>query len=201
MDLLVSVPLPPPRVGKKKGKKRKRKKEKKKKKRKKKRVRVVRENAGSCQTALTSPGFHQLVDLVPGVHGAQVEQLDDGPRLLQLGGVVGRRGELLEDLAAHAGGGLLLLDHGAVAEVALDEQAHLVVVHEDLVAAHVVEPALHERLDPDLVLLGAGAGRRQGRGHGGHEGLWVRGYEVLGELHKFGVEAAHISVLGGPKAR
>lgn len=129
---------------------------------------------------LTPPGLDHLVNLVPGIHGSQVEQLHNRPRVRQLRRVIRRRRELLQDLAAHARGGLLHLDHGAVPKIALDEEHHLIIAHEHLATAHVAEPSLHEGLDTALVLLCAGAGRCQSGRHGGDECLWVGRYEVVG---------------------
>ena len=86
----------------------------------------------------TSPRLDQLVYLVSGIHGTEVEKLDDRPGLLEFGGVIRGRGELFKNLAAHAGCGLLLFDHGAVTKVALDKEHHFVVTHKHLIAANVV---------------------------------------------------------------
>ena len=161
-------------------------------------------NGGGTQKKkgqLTSPRLDQLVHLMAGVHRAEVEELDGRARLLQLGGVVGRRRELLQDLAAHARSGLLHLDHGAVAEVALDEEDHLVIPHEHFVAANVVEPPLHQRLDPCFVLIRPHARRGSSKRDIGYEGFGIGRYEMLGKFLEFGVESAHITVLRSPESR
>ena len=97
------------------------------------------------------------------LHCAQVEALHHGASLLQLGRVVWRRRELLDDFSAHARRWLRSSDDRAVSRIALDEAQHLVVPHEHLILAHVVEPLLHVGLDTDLVLVGPHAGRGRGR--------------------------------------
>lgn len=94
---------------------------------------------------------------------------------------------MLEDLSAHTCRGLLSLDHGAVAEIALDKKYDLIVTHEDFIAADIVEPALHQCLDANFVLVGACAGRGQRWGYGGNQGLRVRGYQVFGKFDKLRV--------------
>lgn len=121
------------------------------------------------------------------IHGTKVEQLNNWARLLQLGGIIGWRSKLLQDLAAHTSRGLLLLDHGAVAEVTLGKKNHLVIPHQDLVAADIVEPALHQSLDASLILVGSGTSRGKRWWHSRHDGFGVCGYEVLSELDEFGV--------------
>lgn len=133
-----------------------------------------------------------------GVHGAQVEELDDGTGLLQLGGVVRRGGKLLEDLAPHTGRRLLLLDDGAVAKVAFDKELRLFVADENIAAADVVEPPLHQRFYARLILLGSGAGRGERRRYGRDKGIGVRRYQVFGKLDKLGVKATNVAILGSP---
>lgn len=122
-----------------------------------------------------------------GIHGSEVEQLDSRSGISELGGIVGGRSELLQDLSADAGGWLLSLHHGAVPKVALYEEHHLVVLHQHFVAADVVEPSLHQELDSSLILVGACSCRGQGRRDGRDERFGVGGYQVLGELNKLGV--------------
>ena len=129
---------------------------------------------------LTPSGLDHLINLVAGIHGAQIEEFYYGASVGELGSIIGRGRELLEDLPPHTGSGLLHLDHGAVAEVALNKEDHLIIPHKGLVAADVVEPALHESLDADLILLRSGTGRCKGGWNGGNEGLGVGGYQVLG---------------------
>ncbi len=110
---------------------------------------------------------------MPGIHGAQIEEFHDRPGFLQLGCVVGRWGELFEDLPAYTSRRLLLFHHRAVTKVALDKQLHLLIPDEDLTATDIVEPALHERFYADLILLRPGASRCQGGRHGRHNSLRV----------------------------
>jgi hypothetical protein len=138
---------------------------------------------------------------VPGVHGAEVEELHRRTSLNELRGIIGRRRKLLQDLSPDAGGGLLHLDQRAVAKVALHEKHHLVVLHEHLVAAHVVEPSLHEGLDARLVLVGPGSGRRDRWWNGRDKRLEVGRYQVVGELNEFGVQASDVAVLRGAESR
>ena len=134
------------------------------------------------------------------IHGAEVEQFDDRTSVLQLGGVIRGWRKLLENLAADSCRGLLLLDHGTVAKVALDKEDHLVVAHQDLVAADIVEPALHQGLDAGFIFVGTGACRCQGGRNRGNECLGVRRYEVFGKLDELGMQSADIAVLSGTEA-
>jgi hypothetical protein len=104
---------------------------------------------------------------VAGIHRTEVKQLDNGTSLCELRGIIRRRGELLQNLPADTGRGLLPLHQRAIAKVAFHKEHHLVVPHQNLVAADVVEPSLHQSLDAILVLLGTGASRRdRGRNSG-----------------------------------
>jgi hypothetical protein len=143
----------------------------------------------------TSPVLDNLLDLLFCLHSAQIEGLDDRACGSQLGRVVWRRRKLLNHLSAHACGGLLPAHNGAVAEVAFNEEDHLFVADQDVIAAHDVEPALQRRLEAGLVLVGADAGGC-GRGRdGGDNGLGTGGDEVLAELDELGVDAAHVAEL------
>lgn len=134
------------------------------------------------------------------IHSPQIKQLHYRPRIGQLGRIIRRRSKLLEDLPPDASGGLLHLDHGAVSEVALNKEHHLIVPHQGLVAADVVEPSLHEGLDATLVLLGSSAGGCEGGRDGRNEGFGIGGYEVFGELDEFGVETADVAILRGAES-
>ena len=108
-----------------------------------------------------------------GIHRSQVEELYSRPRFCKLRGIVWRRRKLLQYLPPNAGRWLFPLHQGAVSKIAFNKQNHLIVLHEYLAAAHIVEPALHERLDPILVLVSASAGRRDGGRNSGDQGFGV----------------------------
>lgn len=133
---------------------------------------------------LTPSRLDHLVNLVSSIHGAKIKQLHDRPGIGKLGSVIGRGSKLLEDLSPDAGGGLLHLDHGAVAEIAFNKKDHLIIPHQGLAAADVAQPPLHERLDTDFVLLCAGAGGGQRSRNGGNKRFGIGGYKVLRELDK-----------------
>ena len=116
----------------------------------------------------TSPVLDQPVDPLAGLHGVQVEQLDNGPGLGQLWRVIGRRGELLDILPPHAGGGLLAPHDGAVAKVTLDKKDHLLITHKHIIGADVVQPALHQGLDSCLIFFSANTGSSKRGRYGGH---------------------------------
>jgi hypothetical protein len=133
------------------------------------------------------------------VHGAQIEELDNRPRIRQLWGVVRWRSELLQQFPSHTGSGLFFLYHWAVAKVALHEKNHLVVSSKDLVAADVIEPPLHQRLDSDFVLVSTRPSGCKRWGDGWNERLRIRGNQMLGQLDELGVQAPDITELGGSK--
>lgn len=148
---------------------------------------------------LASTGLNQLVDFVACVHGAQIEELHDRPRLRQLRGVVWWRSELLKQFPSHTGSGLPLLYHWAVAKVALHEEDYLIVSSKDLIATNVIEPPLHHRFYSDLVLVSACASGRQRWGNSWDDRIGVCRDQVLGQLNKFGVQAPDIAELCSSK--
>jgi hypothetical protein len=105
----------------------------------------------------TSSRLDELVDLMPSIHGAEVKEFDNRASLLQLRGIIRWWRELLEYLPAHTGSRLFLFHHRAVTEVALDKKLHFLVPDENIARADIVEPPLHQRLDPSLVLFCPGA--------------------------------------------
>ena len=145
----------------------------------------------------TPSGFDHSIHLVTSIHRAQIEELDSWSSICQLGSIVWRGSKLLEDLPANACRRLLHLDKWAVAKIALHEQDHLVVPHQDLAAADVVEPALHRRFDAVLVLIGACSGGSHGRRDSWHESLRIGGDEMLTQLDELGMQPPDISILGG----
>jgi hypothetical protein len=120
----------------------------------------------------TSSVFDNLVNLLLGIHAAKIEALHRWPSFQKLRVVVWWRRKLLEHLSAHASGRLLLSHDRAVSEIALHKEDHLLISHENFVAADVVEPSLQRGFCASLVLISAQTG--------GSEGWWNGGYECLG---------------------
>jgi hypothetical protein len=146
---------------------------------------------------LTSTRLDELVNLLAEVHGGEIKGLDNRTSLEQLGSVVGRRSKLLDVLATNASGGLLAPDDGAISKIALDEKDHLVVTHEHVVGADVVQPALHGSLDTYFVLVGTSTGSRDRRRNGGDKSVGVGRDQVVGKLDKLRVGASDVAELGG----
>lgn len=86
----------------------------------------------------TSTRLDDLVNLLAKVHGSEIERLDDGTSFEKLGGVIRRRSKLLDVLATNTCSRLLAPDNRAVAKVALDEEDHLLIAHENVVGADSV---------------------------------------------------------------
>jgi len=145
----------------------------------------------------TSSRLHESIDLVSSIHGAEVKKLDNRTRLLQLGGIVGRRRKLLEDLPPHTSCRLLLLYYRAVAEVALNKQLHFLVPDENIAYTNVIKPPLHQRLDPGLILLSPRASRSQRWRDSRNDCLGICRDQVLCKFDKFGMETSNIAILRG----
>jgi hypothetical protein len=124
---------------------------------------------------------------VSSIHGTEVEQFNSRSSVRKLGGIIGWRSKLLQNLSADASSWLLSLNHGAVTKVTLNKEHHLIILHQHLISADVVEPSLHQGLDSSLILVGTCSGRGQGGRDGGDERLRIGGYKVLGELDEFRV--------------
>jgi hypothetical protein len=134
------------------------------------------------------------------IHGKEIEKFNGRPSVSKLRSIIGRRSELFENLSSNACCWLLHLDQWAVPKVRLNKKDHFVVSHENITAAHIVEPSLHLGFNPSLILVGASAGGCYGRGDGGHKSLWVGRDEVVGEFDKFRVKASDVAVLRGSES-
>jgi hypothetical protein len=113
-----------------------------------------------------------------GIHTAKIEAFHDGATLKKLLVVVWWRRKLLEHLPAHASRRLLFPYDRTVSKVALHEEYHLLVTHEDFVAANVVKPSLQRGLCTSFVFIRAHAGRSEGWWDRWYECLWVGGLQV-----------------------
>lgn len=56
---------------------------------------------------------------------------------MQLGCVIRRRSELLDDFSPYASSRLLHPYHGAVAGIALNEEFHLIISHQNVISANI----------------------------------------------------------------
>ncbi len=87
--------------------------------------------------------------------------------------VVWRRRELLYDLSPHASCWLLHPYHGTVPSITLNEENHLVIPHQYIIVANIVQPPLHRGLSPSFIFICSCAGRRQSWWYCGHESLGI----------------------------
>src|SRR5688572_12966814 len=133
----------------------------------------------------TSPCLDHLVDLVSSIHGAEIEELDGWSCFGKFWRIVRWRSKLLEDLPAHACCRLLHLHHGAVSKITLNEEDQLVVLHQDIAAANIVEPSLHKGFDSCLIIVCSGTSRGHRRGDSRYKGFGIGRYQMFGELHEF----------------
>lgn len=107
---------------------------------------------------------------------------------------------MLEVLPPYPRGRLRSFEDRRVPWVALDEAHHLVVAHEDIVAAHDAQPVLHIVTNAGFIFVSADAGGCGGRWQSWHDGLWICGDEVVGQALKLDVCAADVAELGGAVA-
>ena len=87
---------------------------------------------------LTPSCFHYAVYLLTCVHCTEVEKLNHRTSFVKLGGVVWRRGELLQDSPSDTSSRLFHSNYRAVAKVTLYEENHLFVTHQDLISANII---------------------------------------------------------------
>ena len=149
----------------------------------------------------TPPGLDDFIYLLSGLHSPEVEQLDDWSRLLEFWGIVGWRRELFDDSSSNTGGRLFPPHDRTVAEIALDEQDHFLIAHQDFVATDAVQPALQRRSHPHFIFIRTSSSCGQRRRHGGYEGFGIVGDEMVGQLDKLRVCSTDVPELRGPKAR
>lgn len=147
----------------------------------------------------TSSVLDHLVNLLLGVHAAKIEAFHQRSTFQQLHVVIWRWRKLLEHLPAHASGRLLLSHDWAVSEIALHKEDHLLVSHEDFIAADIVEPSLQRGFCASLVLIGAQACRGEGWRNGRHKCLGVGCLKVSAELLELGVCTSDITELCCPE--
>ena len=144
----------------------------------------------------TSSRLDKLLDLLSGIHGAQVKRLDDWAGVEQFGSVIGRRGKLLDVLASHARRRLLESNNRTITSVTLDEKDSLLIANEDVIAADVVQPGLHSSLDSDLILIGADTCRGDWGRNGGDKSVGVGRNEMVGVFLNLGMGSSHGPELG-----
>ena len=147
----------------------------------------------------TSSVLDHLVNLLLGIHATKIEALHQRSAFQQLHVVIWWRRELLEHLSTHTSGRLLLSHDRAVSEIALHEEDHLLVSHEDFVAADIVEPSLQRGFCASLVLVSAQASGSEGWWYGRHKCLGVRCLKVSAELLEFWVCSSNIAELSRPE--
>jgi hypothetical protein len=87
--------------------------------------------------------FDHLLKLLPSVERIEIESFDRRSSFMKLRRVIGWWRKLLEHLAPHACGRLLHAYDGTIAEVRLNKEDHLLVSHEYIIAADIVQPALY----------------------------------------------------------
>lgn len=147
----------------------------------------------------TSSVLDHLVNLLLGIHAAKIEALHHWSGFQQLRVVVRWWRKLLEHLPAHASGRLLLSHDRAVSEIALHKEDHLLVSHEDFVAADIVEPSLQGGFCASLILISAQASRSEGWRNRRYKRFRVRRLKVSAELLELGVCTSDIAELSRPE--
>ena len=139
---------------------------------------------------LTFPDLGQLVDGLRGLEELRLELRELEARALQLLVLVGH---VAAD-EAEAARRLLACDRRRlVPEVALDERAQLLLLHEDRVLADAREPALQHDLHEPVVLLVRRRGRARERERG-RDRLRVVLHDGLVELLELEVGARDVAV-------
>lgn len=134
---------------------------------------------------ITSSRLDKLVDLLAGLHGAQVKGLDDRTSIEQFWRLIWRWGKLFDILAPHTGCGLSEPYNRAVASVAFDKEDGFLVAHKSVVCADDVQPLLHGGLDPGLVFVGANSCRGDRGRDGWYKGIRVGRDQVVSILLEF----------------
>jgi hypothetical protein len=133
------------------------------------------------------------------IHCTKIKQFYNRSSLLKLRRVIGWGCELLDDLSAYSGCRLFSLQHRAVPKITLNKKDHLVIPHQNVVCANVIKPPLERCLDAGFILVCTSTGRCQRRWYCRYKGFGIRGYQVIGQLHEFGVGSSDIAELGSSK--
>ena len=149
---------------------------------------------------LTSSAFNETVDFLTGIHGTKVELFDNRSCVVEFWCVVWWRGELFYHFSSDSCSGLFHADDGTVTRVALDEENHLFISHQDIVSTNVIQPSLHGGFDACFIFGCPNTCRCQRWGQCRYKGFWIGGDEMVGKFCKLRVRASNVSELSSPES-